>query len=313
MDLELATRSNSVARRLDSILTSLRKRRQQDFISAWLLCLPALTLFVIFRFLPLIESFRVSFYDYNFITRAQTFIGLENYIRAFDDPLFLESMKVTIIIAGAMVPMQVVLALALALFVQRQSIGTFIVRSTIFMPVITAMVIAAVLWTMMYHPTNGLLNSFLTSAGFSPVPFLTQPAYAIPSLIVFILWKDVGYSMIFFLAGLQGIPKVYYEALVVDGGNRYHALRYVTLPLLKRTTLFVLIITTISTLRIFTPIYVMTKGGPSGSTRTVVYYIYQLGFVRNEMGYASAISVILLLLILAISIVQLRIGRVDHD
>jgi ABC-type sugar transport system permease subunit len=206
-----------------------------------------------------------------------------------------------------------VIALALAMFVQREVPGIGLVRGALFMPVVTAMVIASTLWKMMYHPTHGLFNNILATVGLPRLPFLTEPLSAVLSVVVFSLWKQVGYSMLFFLAGLKAIPEVYYEAALIDGASTWTSFRHITLPLLSRTVLFVLITTTIGTFRMFTEVFVMTLGGPRYSTYTIVYNIYKVGFVQNEMGYAAAISILLLLIVLTISLVQMRLVRTEFE
>lgn len=291
----------------------LRNRKKREIVLAYLFCLPALLLFFVFRFWPLLEAAQMSLHRFNLLTGKSTYVGFANFSRALADPAVFEALRATLLFVVAKVPLQLILALALALFVQRQTKGIALVRSAIFTPVVTAMVVAATLWTLMYHPTHGLINSFISSLGMPRIPFLTRPVFALPAVTLALLWKDVGLSMMFFLAGLQGIPETFYEAGSIDGTTRWTKFRYITLPLLRRTTMFVLITNTITTFQLFTPIYVMTKGGPSESTRTIVYYIYQLAFIRNDMGYASAVSVILFLIILTISLIQMRLMRTDFE
>ncbi|MCL4458533.1 MAG: sugar ABC transporter permease [Chloroflexi bacterium] len=287
-----------------------RKRAYQKWFAIVSFAAPALILLFIFRLLPLIEAVRIGFYEYSLLSPTMTFIGLNNYYEAFRDPLFRTSLiNVAYYVLGK-VPIQMALGLALAMAVNRSGWFIPVTRASIFIPVVTSLVIVSTLWLMMYHPSQGILNSLLASVGLPRMKFLIDETQAMPSIILMSIWKDVGFSMIFFLAGLQGIPEELHEAAAIDGAGAWSRFRHITLPLLKGTTLFVLVTETIFAFRVFTPVYLMTHGGPGDATRVVVYYIYERAFFYNAMGYASALSVILLVIILAISLFQMRaIGR----
>ncbi|MEW6226559.1 MAG: sugar ABC transporter permease [Bacillota bacterium] len=207
------------------------------------------------------------------------------------------------------VPLQIVCSLGLALLAHQKLRMIGFVRSAMFMPVVTSMVIVSIVWAMIYHPNNGLLNGLLALLGLPPQGFLNDSRQALPAVLFTSLWKDVAYTMIIFLAGLQGIPSTFYDAAQVDGASKFKLFWYITLPLLRSTMLFVTVITTINTFQIYTPVYVMTKGGPLQATNVVVYFIYERAFLFNEMGYASALSVTVLLMILAVSLVEMRLMR----
>jgi multiple sugar transport system permease protein len=166
---------------------------------------------------------------------------------------------------------------------------------------------------MMYHPENGLLNSILPLLGIARQPFITSATQALPSIVIMTIWKDAGFTMLILLGGLQGIPEDYYQAAAVDGANWFGQLRYITLPLIKRTMLYAVILTTIDSFRVFTPIYIMTKGGPEYTTTTTVYYIYESAFKYLSMGYASAIAVILMLIMIIVALVQARLLRTEFQ
>jgi len=204
------------------------------------------------------------------------------------------------------VPLQMALALALALLVRR---GPAWLRTIILVPTVTSMVVVSVIWGLMYHPNSGLINSLLGSVGVPPQPFLTSAQQAMPSIALLMIWKNVGFSMLFFLAGLVSIPGNYYEAAATDGANSAQLFRYITLPLLRGTVVFLLITNTVTAFKVFTPIFLITEGGPINATRVVVLYIFENAFRFNKMGYAAAISVLLALFLLVISVYSLRVSR----
>jgi len=212
------------------------------------------------------------------------------------------------------VPLQVVLALLLASFVSRQIRGMGFMRTTIFFPVVTSLVVGAMIWSMMYNKDLGLIQSLLGIFGVGHIGFLSSSFLALPSIVVMMIWKEVGFSMIIFVAGLQAIPEMFYEAAAIDGAGAVRRFFHITWPLLMPVTLFVIVTQTISAMQVFVPIFVMTKGGPFYSTNAIVYYIYQNGFEYNDMGYASAMSFFVLIALVAISYVQFKVlkGNVEY-
>jgi len=289
------------------------RRRWLIYAGAFAFVAPALLNFLVFRYVPIVSAMYASLFEYSLIGGFGEFIGLAHYRRALEDPTFFTAMRVTVLFVLLKVPLQVGLALGLALLLQRQLPATTIVRTAVFLPVVTALVIASTLWQMMYHPQQGLINGLLSTLGVPRQPFLTNAFQALPALTAMTIWKDVGFSMVIFLAGLAGIPEVYYEAAAIDGANAWRRFVNITLPLLKRTTLFVTVTTTVFAFQVFTPIYVMTKGGPLDATKAVVYYVYQNAFAFNDMGYASALSIIVLFIILAVSLAQMWALRGEHE
>jgi ABC-type sugar transport system permease subunit len=289
-------------------------RQSRGYLVAFLFVLPALANFVIFRYLPILWAGRASLYQYSLLGGYRGFNGLDHYLRAFvDDAIFWKSMKATVLYVLGKVPLQIVLALALAVFVQRSGLAMGAVRSAIFTPVVTSMIIVTLIWQMMYHPDHGLLNGILRSVGLPRQLWHTSAKTALPSIIAMAVWKDVGFSMIIFVAGLQGIPEEFYEAALVDGANRWQLFWHITFPLLRRTLLLVVVTQTIFSFQVFVPVYQLTKGGPLDSTKVIVFYIYQQGFLFQDMGYASAISMIVLVLILLVSVIQMRMLRSEVE
>lgn len=285
---------------------SLRHRR---YLIAFLFVVPALINFAIFRYIPIIMAGWASLFDYSLLGGFGAFVGPKNYVRAIEDDLFWTSMWVSFQYALMKVPAQVVVALLLAVFVSRAVRGMGIMRTIIFIPVVTSLVVAAVLWGMMYNKDLGLIQSMLGAFGLRHPGLLSNPNLALPSIVVMMVWKEVGFSMIIFVAGLKGIPEMFYDAAAIDGAGPVQRFLRITLPLLKPVTLFVVVTQSISAMQVFVPIFVMTQGGPFFATNAIVYYIYQNGFAYNDMGYASALSFFVLGLLVAISYFQFRLLR----
>jgi multiple sugar transport system permease protein len=286
--------------------------RRRNMLIAFLFILPALINFTLFRYLPIIAAMRASMYNYSLLGGYRGFIGFDHYARLFEDPTFWNALWVTTQFVIYKIPIQVALALALAMFLQRETIGAGIVRSAIMAPLVTSIIVVSIIWAMMYHSEQGLIQSMLVRAGVGRVPFLSDENRALPALTAMMIWKDVGFSMIILMAGLKGIPEMYYEAALVDGANRWQAFRHVTIPLLKPVLMFVIVTQTIFTFQIFEPVYQMTRGGPLDSTKSIVYYIYQQGFLFQNMGYASALSMVTLGILMVVSIFQMRVLRPEH-
>jgi len=277
------------------------------------LSLPALAGLLLFRFWPLLEAAWLGFHDYSLLSGSREWIGLGNYGRALNDTLFQSTLRTTALFFILKVPLQIVLGLGLALLVKRPGVRSSLLRTVVLIPTITTLIVVTTVWSMMYHPSIGLFNSFLQTFSLESQPFLKSAGQALPAITIMTIWRDVGFTMLFFLAGLLGIPSEYYEASVVDGANKWQQFFYITVPLLKRTTIFVILTETISAFKVFTPILIMTKGGPSNATRVIALFIYENAFNFNKMGYASALSVILFFLLLIISLVQLRTSRRGED
>ena len=292
-------------------LLTLQRRR---YLIAFLFVLPALANFALFRYVPIFMAGQASLYDYSLLGGFGDFVGTKNYMRAIEDDLFWSSMWVSFQYALLKVPAQVAMALLLALFVSRSVRGMGVMRTIIFFPVVTSLVVGAMLWSMMYNKDLGLIQSMLGVFGLRHDGFLSSSTLALPSIVVMMVWKEVGFSMIIFVAGLKGIPEMFYDAAAIDGASPLQRFVHITLPLLKPVTLFIVVTQTISAMQVFVPIFVMTQGGPFFSTNAIVYYIYQNGFAYNDMGYASAMSFFVLALLVAVSYFQFRAlkGNVEY-
>jgi multiple sugar transport system permease protein len=289
---------------------SLKHRR---YLIALLFVLPALINFAIFRYIPILMAMHASLYEYSLLGGYGDFLGLEQYARALTDDLFWQSLKVAILYVLMKVPLQVVMALLLALFLAREARGMGAIRTIIFIPVVTSIVVVAMLWSMMLNKDLGLIQTVLEAFGLPHIGFLSSEALALPTMSVMMVWKEVGFSTIIFVAGLKSIPGVFYDAAAIDGANGWQRFARITLPLLKPVTLFVIVTQSISSMQIFAPIFVMTDGGPFFSTNAIVFYIYQNGFRYSDMGYASAMSFLVLVLLVSISIAQFRLLRSDTE
>ena len=275
---------------------------------------PIMLIFFVFSFLPIGISIFLSLYRYSPLDMNAPFIGLRNYTFAFTrDPVFQQSLKNTLIYVVIAVPLNIVLTLPIALALNKIDRLKAFFRTIYFMPAITSLVAVALVWLYLLDPQAGLINGLLNSVGLPGRSWLGEPETALYALIVVAVWQDMGYNIIVFLAGLQTIPATFYEAAMVDGANSWQRFRHITLPLLSRTTLFVIVLTTISYMQVFIPMQVMTGGGPLNSTRTLVLNIWNQAFQYLKMGYASSMSVVLMLMLLVITLVQLRLLRTNWE
>jgi multiple sugar transport system permease protein len=250
-----------------------------------------------------VASFFFSFTEWDLMAPMK-WVGFANYIELFKDETFLKSLWNTIYFTLGTVPTGVIISLFLAIALNQRIKGIKIFRAAYFLPVIASFVAAALVWSWIYNPEFGLLNYFLSIIGIKGPNWLNSLNWAMPSIILTTIWKGLGFNMLLFLAGLQGIPESYYEAADIDGAKWFSKFLHVTVPLLSNTTLFVVIISTINSFQGFDLVYMMTYGGPARSTSVLVFYLYQNAFRYFRMGYASAIAYILFFLILFFAIIQ---------
>lgn len=285
----------------------------EEWRAAVILLLPALLGLLIFSFLPIAEAFELSFYEAPLLSQQRDFAGLENYTTALNDAVFRRAILNTILYAVAVVVFQVVLALLLATLINNYFPGVGLFRSAYFLPVVTSLVVVSTVWKIMYHADNGLINSLLRTLSLPPQQWLTSPDLALWSIVIIGVWKEVGFSMLVLLGGLQSISADLYESASIDGASGWTAFWRITLPLLRRALLFVVVYSTINAFKIFIPIYVITDGGPSDSTQTMVFYVFQTAFRYFKLGYASALSFLLLILVLLLTAIQFRLLRSDVE
>lgn len=265
---------------------------------------PSLIVIGVFMLWPLVQSAYLSLTEYNRIEPA-TFVGFDNYVRLMQDSQVWNALKVTAVYAVVVTPVTVVLALAFAILLNQQMFARGFVRTAIFLPFIVSMAIIAFAWTFLLDANIGLIPHWLAKVGFvTEQSWLADPDLALPAVMVVGVWKNVGFYMVMYLAGLQSIPGELYEAARMDGAGRWQQFRKVTWPLLSNQTMLVTVMAAIATFQVFDQVYVMTRGGPFFSTETLVMLMYRKGFQDLELGYGSAISWVLMLLVFVLSMLQ---------
>ncbi|HET9276175.1 MAG TPA: sugar ABC transporter permease [Gemmatimonadales bacterium] len=282
--------------------------------AGWGFVTPALVLIGVFFVVPVGGAFVLSFTDFDLYSigdpSSTRFVGLRNYQTLLETPLFWTALRNTLYFVLVGGPLSVVVSLTAAVLVNAKAVRFKpFFRSAFFAPWVTTLVAVAVLWRYIYHPGYGLLNAAIGVFGLGPVDWLGDPRWAMPSIILLSVWKNFGYNMLIFLAGLQAIPEELYEAAALDGAGAWRRFRHVTLPMLGPTLVFVGVVTMITSFQIFSEPYVMTQGGPLKSTTTLMLFMYEEGFRWWRLGFAATIAVALFLLTLAGTVIQLRLRR----
>jgi multiple sugar transport system permease protein len=282
--------------------------KQREAIAGYLFLLPNMIGFVIFTAFAVVASAAISLTSWDLLSSPE-FVGLANYVELFtDDPLFRTVLWNTFYFTIVSVPASTILALILALILNTGLRGVPIFRTAYFLPVITATVVVALIWRWFYNPDFGILNYALYKLGVDVPPnWLASRTWAMPAVIILSIWKQVGYNMVIFLAGLQSIPSTLYEAAAIDGATGWQRFKHITLPLLTPTTFFVLVISIIGSLQVFDAVLVLTDGGPANATRTMVYHIWEQAFVFLEMGYAAAVAWILFFMVFLVTVLQWKL------
>ncbi|MCM3098120.1 ABC transporter permease [Priestia megaterium] len=275
---------------------------------------PALLLLLLFLIIPAIMSVYYAFTDYYLLTPdMRKFVGLDNFINLFKDPIFLKSLANTLKFVVWVIPLQIGAALGLALLLNKQRKANTFFKVAYFSPVVMSLVVISVLWLYLLNPNEGIINNVLTYFGVSAQPFLTSPKQAMFTIVFVSAWQGAGFQMLIFLAGLQNIPGDVYEAAQLDGMNKWQRFIYITLPLLKPTSIFIFITTLIGAFKLLVQPMVMTQGGPVNSTMTVVYYIYQTGFTDRMVGYASSIALLFGTIIGLVTLAQRKLVKEEDD
>jgi len=288
-----------------SKISKLEKKRIR---TAYLFLSPVFLLLLIFVFIPVFVNFYISFTKYS-VFEPSRWVGLSNYIFLIQDSSFLQCVVNTLyFMVGTVLP-RTALALLLAIVLNRKIRGRAVFRSIFYLPVVTATFAVSFVWIFLYDPSpSGLFNYFLSFIGVAPLEWLGSIKLAMPCIILMSIWKFVGYYMVIFLAGLQGIPEQLYEASRIDGANKVQEFWHITLPLLKPVTLLVLILSLIGASQVFEQIYAMTQGGPGGSTMTIVYKLYITGFRSFYFGRAAAMSFFLVAIVFTLSIINMKLA-----
>lgn len=270
----------------------------------YLFLLPAAVVLLIFFFIPFFQTIILSFQDYSTSIYNPQFAGLDNYIKLFHNPIFYKVMWNTFIYLFVAVPILAIFPLFLAILINQKIKGATLYKILIYLPVIVSIVVAAIAFKWLFAD-QGILNYLVTRLGFEPVGWLTDPNVALYSVIIVTIWKGIGYYMIIYLAALMSVPKELYEACDIDGANFLTKHLTVTIPHIMPTIALVTTISAISAMKVFAEIYVMTKGGPLNSSKTIVYYIYERAFENLDLGFASAMAVVLLVIVMIFSLINI--------
>lgn len=269
----------------------------------YLFLLPAAVVLILFFFIPFFQTIGLSFFGYDNSLYNPSFVGLDNYKKLITSPVFYKVMANTFIYLIVAVPFLTVFPLFLAVLINQKIRGVTLYKILIYLPVIVSIVVAAIAFKWLYAQT-GILNYCVEQLGYNPIGWLTDPKYSLYSVAIVTIWKGVGYYMMIYLAALMSVPQDLYEACDIDGASFFRKHLTVTVPHLMPTIALVSTISAISAMKVFAEIYVMTKGGPLNSSKTIVYYIYERAFENLDLGYASALSVVLLVVVLAFSIIN---------
>jgi multiple sugar transport system permease protein len=286
-----------------------RRRRllESEAFCGLLFVTPALVGFTLFYLLPTIRAFYIGLTNWN-LMRAPKFLGMDNYLRLLGDEKFWSSIWITVLYVLYNIPIQTVLGLLIAILLKRLT-GSVFIRSVMLAPFLISNVIAAMIWFWMLDPVLGFVNFLLQAVGLGSHAFFSDEHLALPVIATINVWRHMGYAALLFYTGLQSIPEHLYEAARIEGASQWRMFRSITLPLLRPTVVFVLVTSVIGSFQIFDTIAVTTQGGPGTATRTIVWYIYQEAFSSMRMGYASAMSTVLFLGLVLVTLVQMRVLR----
>ena len=303
-----------------SLRETLQDYRSQKTIFILSILIPMGIIFGLFYIYPLITGFLGSLTDWRAFVPEREYIGFENYEKLFRDEVFRASLRNTLLYVVMYLPPSIILALILALAINAAGRLAPLFRTMYFVPVVTSVIATALIWGWLYQPRVGLFNQILQQLGLPRQQFLFSPDSALASVVVYSIWKQLGYNIVLFMAGLSSIDGSYYEAAKVDGASAWKSFRYITLPLLQPTTVFVFITGIISSLQVFGPIFVMTgasgndlPGGPLNSTIVISVYQWQVAFRELKLGYGAAMGVVLFLIILVITLINARLLRSRWD
>ena len=281
-----------------------RRRAWTEWLAGYAFLAPSFIILAVFTYFPVAYALGLSFFKWRIMRGEPTFNGLTNYELLLTSEDFWQAVGNTIYFAVGAIPTGMAFALFIALLLNRPLRARTIYRTAFFLPTVTSMVAVSVVWMWIYHPDVGLMNYILQLFHLPAIRWLNDPRSAMPALILLGVWKGLGYNVIIYLAGLQNIPQHLYEAAQIDGANRWQLFRHVTWPLLTPTSFLILIMAVINSFQAFTEFHVMTQGGPLGSTTVIVYYLYVQAFQQFNMGYGSALAIVLFLIILGLTLIQ---------
>ncbi|NWJ24009.1 carbohydrate ABC transporter permease [Rhizobium sp. RM] len=282
-------------------------------LTPYLFVAPLMISIAVFTYIPILTSLNLSVREWNFLSPDMPFVGLRNYEQLLSSREVWNSLWVTTVFAVLSVPLRLGLALLIAGYLVRETVHSRLLRGALFLPSVTSTVSIAVVFSWVFSTDYGMVNAILGTLGLGKVQWLQDPYLALWVLIFVNTWKQLGYDIVIYIAGLQAIPRELYDAAAVDGGRRMHVFRRVTLPLVMPTTYFLLVISVIEAFQVFTIVNVMTRGGPAGATDMLVNRLYEIGFVLFDIGRGSALAVLLFILLVALAILKSRIiGRKVH-
>jgi multiple sugar transport system permease protein len=284
-------------------------RRMRKEWSAYVFLLPGIVIFSIFTVFGVVFSLFISFHQWDILNPVKPYVGVRNYQGLLQDPNFHQAVTNTFYFVFTSIPLTLAAGLGAALMLNQKLAGRGVFRAIFYLPVITPLVISSIVWKFIYNGDFGLLNYYLMRLHLisKPILWLANPSLAMPSVIAFTVWQSFGFAMVVYLAGLQAIPEEVVQAAEVDGAGRFQRFRYVVFPMLAPTTFFLVVVMVIQSFQAFTQIAIMTGGGPLGSTTTIVYYMYQQGFQFFRMGYASAVTWALFVIVFIFTLAQVRI------
>jgi multiple sugar transport system permease protein len=283
--------------------------RRRLALTGAIFILPALIYFAVFAFWPMLNAFYLSLHDVDLLAHTQRWVGLQQYQSLFRSTSFMNSLRTTIVYAvGVSAPIWVLSMFLALLLNQNIRLRTFF-RTVFFAPMVMPLVVLAIIWTLLYHPFGPINSVLISPFTNTTIPWLDSRQYALPAVTILAIWRATGYYGVIFLAGLQNIPNEYYEAARLDGAGTLNLFRYITWPLLRPTTVFVVVVSIINALRHFDAIWIMTGGGPGDATSVLTVLIYETGWIGFNMGKASAMSMILFSLALTFTVIQLRLFR----
>lgn len=290
--------------------SGMKKWFSGETAAAWIFLLPSLIGFTVFYAIPAIRGVYISFTDWDLLTEP-TFVGFDNYIELFQDKDFWNSLSVTLWYVFYNIPLQTALAVFIAVMMDRLT-KSMVVRSILLLPWLLPNVVVGLLWLWLLDTRVGIINAAIQAIGFSAVPFLGSVEWALPSIAGINIWRHVGYTALLVFAGLQAIPKSVYEAAAIDGASEVRQFFSITLPLLRPVLVFVMVTSVIGSFQIFDTVAITTSGGPVNATEVVNWLIYEQAFERFNMGYATTASIVLFLILIVVSLLQMRFLRADE-
>ena len=286
-----------------------RTRRSSDRVAGWLFVAPFLVFFVMFLIWPMIHGVYLSFTDISLTGAGGAFVGVENYAEAFRDGDMWRSLGNTAWFTLLSTVPLVVIALVMAVLVEQGLPGQWLWRLSFFMPFLLASTVISQIWIWIFNPQLGAANAVMEMLGFEGRAWLQDPATAMLGIVIATVWWTIGFNFLLYLAALQNIPSQQYEAASIDGAGRFRQFWSITMPQLLPTTVLILLLQVLASLKLFDQVYQMTGGGPGGATRSILQYVYEVGFTAFRFGYSAAISYVFFAMIIVISLVQLRVMR----